>query len=113
MPIPAEVKSHDTVSVRAETTHPVPVRYSVDRDRLVCFGDGQLGDVPSGARVWASVHEIADGPPLVSFPAVLRQVDAERRATRHAVAARTGDPSLTARRIGREAARPPERRLLS
>jgi hypothetical protein len=40
--------------------------------------------------------EIADGPPLVSFPALLRQVDAERRATRHAVAARTGDPSLTA-----------------
>jgi predicted transcriptional regulator len=51
MPIPAEVKSHHTVSVRAETTHPVPVRYSVDRDRLVCFGDGQLGDVPAGAGV--------------------------------------------------------------
>jgi hypothetical protein len=37
---------------------------------------------------------------------LLRQVDAERRARRHAVAARTGDPSLTARRIGRGAARP-------
>src|SRR6266542_5375887 len=71
-----------------------------------------LSDVPAGAPVWATCTKIADGPPLVSFPALLRQVDAERRATRHAVAARTGDPSLTAGRIGRGAARPPQRRLL-
>jgi hypothetical protein len=80
MPFPAEVKSHHTVWVRTETTHPVAVRYSVDGDRLICFGDGRLGEVPSGARVWASVHEIAGGPPLVSFPAVLRQIDADALA---------------------------------
>jgi hypothetical protein len=77
MPLPTEVRSHHTVWVRTETMHPVSVRYSVDSDRLVCFGDGQLRDVPSGTRVWASVHEIAHGPPLVSFPALLRQVDAD------------------------------------
>ena len=77
MPLPAEVKSHHTVWVRTETTHRVPVRYSVDGDRLVCFGDGPLRDVASGTQVWASVHDIADGPPLVSFPALVRQVDAD------------------------------------
>jgi len=77
MSLPAEVKSHHTVWVRTDRTHPAPVRYSADNDRLVCFGDGPLDDVPSGARVWASVHEIANGPPLVSFPAMLRQVDAD------------------------------------
>lgn len=77
MPLPAEVKSHHTVWVRTETGRPVPLRYSVDGDRLVCFGDGPLRDVPSGTQVWASVHELANGPPLVSFPALLRQVDAD------------------------------------
>jgi hypothetical protein len=47
------------------------VRYSVDGERLVCFGDDGLASVPDGARVSVSVHEIAGGEALASFSASL------------------------------------------
>lgn len=75
MSLPPEVKSHHTVWIHAEGSHPTAVRYSLDGERLVCFGDGPLTDVASGTHVWASVHAIADGPPLVSFGATLREID--------------------------------------
>src|SRR5918996_4730263 len=105
-------ESPHRLGARAETTHAVLVRYSVDRDGLVCFGDGQLSDVPWGARVGASVHEIAHAPPLISFPALFRQVALNVAQHGMLLHARTGDPSLPARRIGRGAGRPPQRRLL-
>jgi hypothetical protein len=48
------------------------VRYSVDGEALVCFGDGALRDVADGTRVRAAVHEIAGGPLLAEFYATAR-----------------------------------------
>jgi len=68
------VTSHHTVWVGRNTgsDRPRPVRYSVDGERLVCFGDGALSDVADGTRVRAAVHEIAGGPVLAEFVATVR-----------------------------------------
>ncbi len=71
MSLPAVVTSHHTawVSVSGSTAH--PVRYAVDGDRLVCFGDESLVQVPDHARVSVSIHEIAGGHLLAHFGASL------------------------------------------
>jgi len=74
MPLPAAARSHHTVWVRGPSGAPRPVRYAVDDDRLVCFGDRELVAVPDGSRVMAAIHEIAGGPLLVEFGATLRTV---------------------------------------
>jgi len=48
------------------------VRYAVEGDRLICFGDESLADVPDDARVSVSIHEIAGGVLLATFAASLR-----------------------------------------
>jgi hypothetical protein len=52
------------------------VRYAVDGDRLICFGDEALHDVPDGTRVSASVHEIAGGHEVAAFGAAVRELPA-------------------------------------
>ncbi len=71
MSLPAAVTSHHTawVSIPGSTAH--PVRYAVDGDRLVCFGDESLRGVPDRARVSVAIHEIAGGRLLVAFAASL------------------------------------------
>jgi hypothetical protein len=49
-----------------------PVRYAVEEDRLVCFGDNGLVDVPDGARVTVAIHEISGGQLVAQFGASLR-----------------------------------------
>jgi len=60
------------VDCAAAGCRPTPVRYSVDGDALVCFGDGPLRDLPDGARVRAAIHEIAGGPLLAELHATAR-----------------------------------------
>lgn len=77
MPLPAAAKKHHTVWVHAPGGRPRAARYAVDGDRIVCFGDGPLADIADGTRVTAVIHEIATGPPLTEFPALLQVVDAQ------------------------------------
>lgn len=78
MSLPEEVRSHHTAWVGVaggiERTS-VLVRYAVWGESLVMFGDEELSGVADGARVTVTIHEIHDGPPLVSFGATLRNVE--------------------------------------
>lgn len=80
MTFPAAVTSHHTIWIGCATSgcQPHPVRYSVDGERLVCFGDGVLSDVADGTRVRAAVHEIAGGPVLAEFGATVRTATDEK-----------------------------------
>lgn len=77
MSLPDVVRSHHTawVSVAGNDRRSVLVRYAVWRESLVMFGDEELSGVADGARVTVTVHEIHDGPPLVTFGATLRVVE--------------------------------------
>ncbi len=75
MALPNGVRSYHTVWVQAPGKRPVPVRYALGEDELVCFGDDGLADVPAGTRVNATIHEIACGPPVISFYATLRELE--------------------------------------
>jgi hypothetical protein len=48
------------------------VRYAVEDDRLICFGDESLAHVGDDARVSVAIHEIAGGVLLATFAASLR-----------------------------------------
>lgn len=83
MTIAGPVKSHHTVWVQGPRGRPRAVRYALDGERVVCFGDGPLADLPDRTAVTATVHEIAGGPPLATFTATVRDVapdDVERNA---------------------------------
>ena len=70
-------KGHHTVWVHGPSYPPRAVRYAVDGERLVCFGDRELAAVPDGTRVTAAVHEIAGGSSLVEFGATLREIPSD------------------------------------
>ncbi len=74
MPLPAGVSSHHTAWVTAPGSIPHPVRYAVDGDRLVCFGDADLANVADRARVSVSVYEIAGGHLVAEFGASLHRL---------------------------------------
>jgi hypothetical protein len=78
MALPSAVTSHHTVWVHYGPGRPTHVRYAVDGERLVCFGDDGLSSVPDGARVSAAVYEIAGGPQLASFGATLRTLEPDQ-----------------------------------
>ena len=71
MTLPKAVTSHHTawIACRDDGCRPRPVRYAVDDERLVCFGDGMLADVVDETPVRVAVHEIAGGPVLAEFSA--------------------------------------------
>ena len=77
MSLPAAVTSHHTawVSLAGSTAH--PVRYAVDGNRLVCFGDESLIHVPDNTRVSVSIHEIAGGHLLAEFGASMHCLSPE------------------------------------
>lgn len=74
MALSKAVTGHHNVWVHYGEHLLVQVRYAVTGDRLLCFGDHELASVPDGARVLATVHEIAGGPQLDGFGATLRDV---------------------------------------
>jgi hypothetical protein len=52
------------------------LRYAVDGDRLICFGDGTLDSVPDGTQVSVTIHEIAGGHEVAAFGVALRDLPA-------------------------------------
>lgn len=79
MTLPAPFKNHHTVWVRRPRCAPIPLRYALDGDQIVLFGDA-LGSVPAGTVVAASVHEIAGGPELAGLSATVIDVDPQQVA---------------------------------
>jgi hypothetical protein len=75
MGLPSQARSYHTVWVQAPDRRAVPVRYAMGDDEILCFGDNGLSDVPAGTRVRATLHEIACGPPVVSFYATVRDLE--------------------------------------
>jgi hypothetical protein len=77
MTLSAAINRHHTAWVHRGDGRPHPLRYAVDGDRLVCFGD----DLPAGTRdrepVRVSVHEIAGGVTLDEFSGFVCDVTAE------------------------------------
>ena len=67
MTLPTEVRSHHTIWVERPDGRTAGIRYAMDGDRIVCFGDDGLTGVPDGARLTAGVRGIATGPPEADF----------------------------------------------
>jgi|SRR6478735_3055749 hypothetical protein len=76
MTLPAGVSSHHTVWVHPPGAEPHPLRYAVDGDRLICFGDGMLDGISDGARVSVTIHEIAGGHEVAAFGVAVRDLPA-------------------------------------
>ena len=67
MSLPAEVHGHHTIWVEVPGGRTAAVRYAMDGDRIVCFGDDGLSGVADGARLTAGVRGLASGPPEANF----------------------------------------------
>ena len=77
MTLSAEVTRHHTAWVHCAECRPHPVRYAVDGDRLVCFGDELAADATNGRQVFVTVHEIAGGPALAELTGTIHDVAAD------------------------------------
>jgi hypothetical protein len=75
MTLSRTITGHHTVWLSWGGRPSIPVRYGTTDEELVCFGDGPLRDLEVGAAVTGTVHEIACGPPLESFNALVRDLD--------------------------------------
>jgi hypothetical protein len=75
MTLPNEVRTHQTVWVDVPGGRTAAVRYEMDGDRIVCFGDDGLSGIPAGTKVTASVGGLADGPLDAMFWAYVRELD--------------------------------------
>jgi hypothetical protein len=73
--LPSEVRKHQTVWIDVPGGRTAAVRFEMDGDRLVCFGDVGLRSIQAGTRVTAAVRGLADGPLDVMFWAQLRELD--------------------------------------
>jgi hypothetical protein len=76
MTLPAPVARHHTAWVHCDHCAPRAVRYALDGDHIVCFGDELPEDALDGQRVFVSVHEIAGGPALADLSGTVHDVDA-------------------------------------
>ncbi len=74
MGLPAEVKGHYSVWVSRPGHHASAERYAVDGEQLVVFGDTRLADLRDGDRVAATIYELHNGPPLVTFPVTVHEL---------------------------------------
>jgi hypothetical protein len=77
MSLPSEVRTHQTVWIDVPGGRMAAVRYEMDGDRLVCFGDDGLSGLVAGTRVTAAVRGLADGPLDAMFWAHVRELDPE------------------------------------
>ncbi len=77
MTLPASVMRHHTAWIHCADCPPHPVRYAVDADRLVCFGDELPAGATNGRQLFVTVHEIAGGPALAEMNLTLRDVSAD------------------------------------
>jgi hypothetical protein len=74
MALPKDASSHHTVWVTSPGDRVHAVRYATAGDHLYCFGDDGLRAVHDGTRVGATLHRIANGPPVAAFDATVRTV---------------------------------------
>ncbi|HET7654165.1 MAG TPA: hypothetical protein VFK42_14095 [Acidimicrobiales bacterium] len=72
MALPKDASSHHTVWVTPPGDRVHALRYATAGDHLYCFGDDGLGDVGDGTHVDATLHRIANGPPVAAFGATVR-----------------------------------------
>ena len=84
MTLPLSLSRYHTAWVSCAECRPRPVRYTVDGDRIVCFGDELPRDAVNGCRVFITVHEIAGGQPVAQLTGSLRDVAAGRGRTERA-----------------------------
>ena len=77
MGLPAEATSHHTVWVTRPGERVHAVRYAAVDGHLYCFGDDGLRTFADGTRVSASLHRIANGPPVAAFDATVQTVAPE------------------------------------
>ena len=72
--LPADARKRSTFWVTDGEARPHPIRCGVDGDSLYCFGD-ELAAMAAGTRVSVTLYELHSGPPIVTFPATVREVD--------------------------------------
>jgi hypothetical protein len=78
MGLPKEASSHHMVWVQPwYGGRPRALRYATSGSHLYCFGDDGLAAVADGEQVTASIHRIANGPPVAEFSATVRTVAPE------------------------------------
>ena len=77
MTIPLSVTRHHTAWIHCDQCRPHPVRYAVDGDRMVCFGDDLPVGANNGQRVFITVHEIAGGPAVAEMTSTVQDVPAD------------------------------------
>jgi len=75
MTLPKEVRTHQTVWIDVPGGRTAAVRYEMDGDRIVCFGDDGLSGIPAGTKVTASLGGLADGPLDAMFWVYVRELD--------------------------------------
>lgn len=78
MGLPAETKGHYSVWVSRPGHHAHGERYALDGDRLLVFGDTQLADLNEGDQVSATIYELHNGPPLVTFPVTVHELNPDQ-----------------------------------
>jgi hypothetical protein len=76
MTLPSTLGRYHTAWVSCGKCRPRPVRYAMDGDRMVCFGDELPHDAVSGRSVFITVHEIAGGPAVMQLSGAVRDVAA-------------------------------------
>jgi hypothetical protein len=74
MALPAETKGHYSVWVTRPGHRAAAERYAVDGERLIVLGDERLADLHDGDRVSATIYELHNGPPLVTFPVTVHEL---------------------------------------
>jgi hypothetical protein len=78
MTLPAPVARHHTAWIHCDSCRPHAVRYAVDGDRMICFGDDLPAEASAGRTVVVAVHEIAGGPALAEMTTTIRDVTADQ-----------------------------------
>jgi hypothetical protein len=77
MPLPDSVSRHHTAWIHCADCPPHPVRYAVDAQRMVVFGDDLPAGATNGRQVFVTIHEIAGGPALAEMNLILHDVSAD------------------------------------
>ena len=76
MTLPLSLSRYHTAWVSCAECRPRPVRYAIDDERMVCFGDELPHDAVNGRHIFITIHEIAGGPVVAQMTGAVRDVAA-------------------------------------